>query len=98
MTLAELERWMLERNWGLRRKLELAQHLARYIVLPVSRESCANGAEIAASVLHDPVPLITNNRGRYSAVDGLALLSAQIALPADVVRPRGTMGWRLGLY
>ena len=41
MTLAELERWMLERNWGLRRKLELAQHLARYIVLPVSRESCA---------------------------------------------------------
>ena len=25
MTLAELERWPLERNWGQRRKLELAQ-------------------------------------------------------------------------
>jgi len=31
MTLAELERWMLE----------LAQHPTRYIVLPVSREWCA---------------------------------------------------------
>jgi predicted nucleic acid-binding protein len=41
MTLAELERWMLERNWGLRRRLELAQHPTRHIVLPVSRESCA---------------------------------------------------------
>jgi hypothetical protein len=27
MTLAELERWSLERNWGERRKIELAQHL-----------------------------------------------------------------------
>ena len=37
MTLAELERWSLERNWGQGRKLELAQHLTRYTVLPVSR-------------------------------------------------------------
>jgi len=27
MTLAELERWQLERNWGTIRKEELAQHL-----------------------------------------------------------------------
>jgi predicted nucleic acid-binding protein len=37
MTLAELERWSLERDWGLKRRLELAQHLTRYAVLPVSR-------------------------------------------------------------
>jgi len=94
MTLAELERWSLERDWGLRRKLDLAQHLTRYVVLPVSRELCAKWAEIsfaarrkgrpiqtadawiAASALHYEVPLITHNRGDYSAVDGLVLLSA----------------------
>jgi len=94
MTLAELERWSLERNWGQRRKLELAQHLTRYTVLPVSRELCAKWAEVSfaakrkgrpiqtadawirASALHYRVPLITNNRGDYSVVDGLVLLSA----------------------
>ena len=91
MTLAELERWSLERHWGQRRKLELVQHLTRYTVLPVRRELCAKWAEvsfaakrkghpiqtadawIAASALHYQVPLITNNRGDYSVVDGLAL-------------------------
>jgi tRNA(fMet)-specific endonuclease VapC len=94
MTLAELERWPLERGWGQKRKLELAQHLTRYTVLPVSRELCAQWAEvsfaakrkgrpiqtadawIAASAVHYQVPLITNNRDDYSAVDGLVLLSA----------------------
>jgi predicted nucleic acid-binding protein len=94
MTLAELERWPLERDWGKGRKLELAQHLTRYVVLPVSRELCGKWAEvsfaakrkgrpiqtadawIAASALHYQVPLITNNRTDYSAVDGLVLLSA----------------------
>jgi predicted nucleic acid-binding protein len=93
MTLAELERWSLERDWGQRRKLELAQHLTRYVVLPVNRELCGKWAEvsfaakrkgrpiqtadawIAASALYYQVPLITNNRGDYSAVDGLVLLS-----------------------
>lgn len=31
MTLAELERWPLERRWGSARKGDLAQHLAQYI-------------------------------------------------------------------
>jgi tRNA(fMet)-specific endonuclease VapC len=94
MTLAELERWTLERDWGQRRKLELAEHVNRYVVLPASRELCAKWAEvsfgakrkgrpiqtadawIAASALYYQVPLITNNRGDYTAVDGLVLLSA----------------------
>ena len=46
MTLAELERWGLERDWGERRKIELAQHLTRYVVLPVSRELCGKWAEV----------------------------------------------------
>ena len=94
MTLAELERWSLERGWGPRRKLELAEHVTHYTVLPVSRELCLKWAEvsfaakrkgrpiqtadawIAASALYYQVPLITNNRGDYSGVDGLVLLSA----------------------
>jgi tRNA(fMet)-specific endonuclease VapC len=94
MTLAELDRWSLERAWGQRRKLDLAQHLTRYVVLPVNRELCGKWAEvsfaakrkgrpiqtgdawIAASALYYDVPLITHNRGDYSAVDGLVLRSA----------------------
>ena len=94
MTLAELERWPLERDWGQRRKLDLAQHLTRYVVLPVSRELCGKWAQVsfaakrkghpiqtadawlAASALYYQVPLVTNNRADYSAVDGLVLLSA----------------------
>jgi tRNA(fMet)-specific endonuclease VapC len=88
MTLAELERWSLERDWGWRRQRKLAQHLTRYAVLPVSRELCGKWAAvsfaakrkgrpiqtadawIAASAVHYQVPLITNNRAGYSAVDG----------------------------
>ncbi len=47
MTLAELERWPLERGWGPSRKAELAHHLTKYTVLPVSREICAKWAEVS---------------------------------------------------
>lgn len=47
MSLAELERWPLERNWSAFRKAELAQHLARYVVLPASRELCAKWAQVS---------------------------------------------------
>jgi predicted nucleic acid-binding protein len=59
MTLAELERWSLERNWGQRRKLELAQHLTRYAVLPVSRELCAKWAEVAFAAKRKGRPIQT---------------------------------------
>ena len=47
MSLAELERWPLERNWAAFRRAELAQHLTRYVVLPTSRELCAKWAEVS---------------------------------------------------
>jgi tRNA(fMet)-specific endonuclease VapC len=47
MSLAELERWPLERHWGAFRRAELAQHLTRYVVLPSSRELCAKWAEVS---------------------------------------------------
>lgn len=39
MTLAELERWSLERSWGAARTAELKRHLKNYTVLPATR-SC----------------------------------------------------------
>jgi predicted nucleic acid-binding protein len=47
MTLAELERWPLERGWGAVRKSELAQHLTKYVVLPATRELCSKWAEVS---------------------------------------------------
>lgn len=47
MTLAELARWPLERNWAAFRSAELAQYLTRYVVLPASRELCAKWAQVS---------------------------------------------------
>ena len=59
MTLAELERWPLERSWGLNRKLELAQHLTRYAVLPVNRELCGKWADVSFAAKRKGRPIQT---------------------------------------
>ena len=59
MTLAELERWSLERGWGPRRKLELAEHVSHYAVLPVSRELCVKWAEVAFAAKQRGRPIQT---------------------------------------
>src|SRR4029077_13260854 len=59
MTLAELERWSLERAWGLRRKIELAQHLTRSAILPVSRELCGRWAEVSFAAKSKGRPIQT---------------------------------------
>jgi len=59
MTLAELERWPLERRWGPMRRAELAQHLARYVVLPASRELCVKWAEISCEAREKGRPIQT---------------------------------------
>jgi len=47
MSLAELQRWHLQRNWGFVRKAELEQYLTRFTVLPTSRELCGRWAEVS---------------------------------------------------
>lgn len=47
MTLAELQRWQLERQWGPFRRVELTEYLTRYVVLPASREICAKWADVS---------------------------------------------------
>ena len=58
MTLAELERWSLESAWGPRRKLELAEHVSHYAVLPASRELCVK-AEVAFAAKRRGRPIQT---------------------------------------
>lgn len=40
MSLAELRRWTLERNWGERRKQELEEYLSRYFVIHSEDQMC----------------------------------------------------------
>jgi len=56
MTLAELERWSLERGWGVQRRLDLAQHLTHYVVLPVSRELCLKWAGVSFAAKREGAP------------------------------------------
>jgi predicted nucleic acid-binding protein len=59
MTLAELDRWSLDRAWGERRKLELAEHLTHYAILPVSRELCLKWAEVSVAAKRKGRPIQT---------------------------------------
>lgn len=59
MTLAELERWSLERGWGRARTVDLKQHLASYAVLPASRELCARWAQVSFAARKKGRPIQT---------------------------------------
>ena len=59
MTLAELQRWALERGWGSSRKLELAQHLTHYTVFPASRELCLQWAAVSFNAKKKGRPIQT---------------------------------------
>ena len=47
MTLAELERWAIERSWGAWRRWELADFLKKFIILPANRELCCQWGEVS---------------------------------------------------
>lgn len=48
MTLAELDRWALERNWGSARRMKLAEHMDVFAVYYADRELCMKWAEVKA--------------------------------------------------
>jgi tRNA(fMet)-specific endonuclease VapC len=49
VTVAEVERWALERNWGPRLRERLNEHLKNYIVYPFHRSLCTRWAEVCVS-------------------------------------------------
>lgn len=56
-TLAEVERWAMERNWGARRKQEMEEHLRRYILAPFDRTLCLKWAEATTSARRVGLPI-----------------------------------------
>jgi tRNA(fMet)-specific endonuclease VapC len=90
MTLAELYRWAVERNWGARRLEELRGRLKGYVILHSDDEiaerygSIRNikgfpvnqgDAWIAATALRYTVPLVTHNRKHFEQIPGLTVIS-----------------------
>ena len=49
MTLAELDRWAVEHDWGETRRESMREYLKRYAIVPSSRELCLKWAEVTVS-------------------------------------------------
>jgi predicted nucleic acid-binding protein len=49
MTLAELDRWVLEAHWGETRRQRLREYLERFVVLPYDRDLCTKWAEVTVA-------------------------------------------------
>ena len=49
MTLAELDRWVLEARWGEARRNRLREYLERFVVLPYNRVLCTKWAEVTVA-------------------------------------------------
>lgn len=47
MTVAELDRWAMERDWGEPRRRRLEEHLGNFVVYPYNRQMCRIWAEIS---------------------------------------------------
>jgi tRNA(fMet)-specific endonuclease VapC len=46
MSIAELERWALQRNWGEVRRASMEERLRQFVLPPVDRELCLKWAEV----------------------------------------------------
>src|SRR5690242_18097139 len=49
MTLAELDRWVLDAQWGEARRRRLREYLEPFVVLPYDRVLCAKWAEVTVA-------------------------------------------------
>src|SRR5271166_6236121 len=49
MTLAELDRWVLEARWGEGRRKRLREYLERFLVMPYDRDLCAKWADVTVA-------------------------------------------------
>ncbi len=59
MTVAELERWGLERNWGRKRRRKLDEHLRQFVLDPFDRELCRKWAEVSDQARRNGHPIST---------------------------------------
>ena len=59
MTLAELRRWTLEKNWGAKRSQELEETLANYGIVYADDELCNIWAKVIVSARQNGKPIET---------------------------------------
>ena len=57
MTVAELDRWALERDWGEARRTRMERHLRNFVVYPFNRSLCLRWAEAADSARRSGRPI-----------------------------------------
>jgi len=90
MTVAELYRWPLERNWGERKTALLLEHLRSYTIIPYDdeiswawariksrkgRPISHEDAWIAATAVSYEVPLVTHNPRHFVHIGGLEIVT-----------------------
>jgi tRNA(fMet)-specific endonuclease VapC len=61
MSVAELRRWTLERNWGQRRQNELENYLARYFVIHSDDQTCTHWAEAMSTARSNGRPIAASD-------------------------------------
>ena len=59
MTLAETDRWALERNWGRTKRRQMAEFLKQFVVSPFNRDLCLNWARAMHSARRNGRPIQT---------------------------------------
>jgi tRNA(fMet)-specific endonuclease VapC len=92
VTVGELYRWAIVRQWGTKRKLDLEEKLRNYLVIPFDIELCKKWAEvksiaglttsdsdawIAATALRHSVPLVTHNKRHFENISSLTLIAEE---------------------
>jgi tRNA(fMet)-specific endonuclease VapC len=59
MTLAETDRWALERNWGRTKRRQMEEFLKQFVVSPFNRDLCLNWARAMHSARQNGRPIQT---------------------------------------
>lgn len=57
MTVAELDQWALERNWGATRRARMEEHLRNFVIYPFNRALCSKWAEASYSARRNGHPI-----------------------------------------
>jgi len=94
ITLGELRRWPIVRNWGVDRIADFEKKLNLYTVIHSTSETCNYWSKItsikgqpisyhdgwiAATAIEYGIPLATNNRKDFENIPGLVLISMDVS-------------------
>lgn len=52
MTIAELSRWAIERNWGAARRAQMRAFLGNFVVYPFDPDLCERWADVTVTARH----------------------------------------------